>query len=291
VDYDEDGDLDILSGSYTGEIYFFECTGDQTYLQGRRLKDQTGKDLKSDSYSITVEAWDMDHDGDLDLVLGTRSSAVEVFENMGSRKKPVYGGESRPLKTEKGNAVKGSNAHMADWDGDGALDLILGSEYGGVHWYPNLGSTKTPRFGERRVLIDQQEFKRRKEEDGPEGAGSRTKVFVTDLDGDGLNDLLVGDVQWLYYTLPPLTKEQEEEKSKISPDYEKATAELDAAYEERNSHVGKEGGIPKAVEDRIDRALEIWRPLAKKMGKYDREKSNTHGWVWLYRQIDSTLRN
>ena len=69
MDYDGDGDLDILSGSYTGEIYYFECKGERNFIQGRRLTDQEGKDLKSKSYSITVEAWDMDQDGDLDLVL------------------------------------------------------------------------------------------------------------------------------------------------------------------------------------------------------------------------------
>ena len=287
MDYDADGDLDILSGSYTGEIYLFECTGDQSYQQGRRIRNQKGEDLKSSSYSITVEAWDMDHDGDLDLVLGTRSSAVEVIENIGSRSVPAYSGESVALKTKKGTRIKGSNAHRADWDGDGDLDLVLGSEYGGVHWHCNEGTNEKPAFGERENLIAESEFKRRKEEEGPEGAGSRTKVFVTDHDGDGVNDLLVGDVQWLYYTLPPLTPEQEAEKARILPDYEKVSAELDAAYEERNSHVGKEGGIPKAVEDRLEKVLEAWRPLAEKMGEFDREKSNTHGWVWLYRQVGS----
>ena len=97
----------------------------------------------------------------------------------------------------------------------------------------------------------------------------------------------MGDVQWLYYTLPPLTPEQEAEKAKILPEYTKATEELDAAYEVRNSYVGKEGGIPKEVEERIEKVLEVWRPLAKKMGEFDREKSNTHGWVWLYRQTSS----
>ena len=153
-----------------------------------------------------------------------------------------------------------------------------------MHWYRNLGSTEKPQFGEREVLIQASEFKRRDEEEGPEGAGSRTKVFVTDQNGDGVNDLLVGDVQWLYYTLPPLTAEQEARKAEILPEYERLTAELDAAYEERNAYVGKEGGIPEAVQERIDRVNAKWRPVAKLMGEFDREKSNTHGWVWLYLQ-------
>lgn len=290
MDYDGDGDLDILSGSYTGEIYYFECKGERNFIQGRRLTDQEGEDLKSKSYSITVEAWDMDQDGDLDLVLGTRTSSVEIFENTGTRKKPVYSEESKPLKTRSGNPLKGSNAHMADWDGNGALDLVLGSEYGGVHWYPNLGTTQQPEFGEKQVLIAEGKFKRRILEEGPEGAGSRTKVFVVDYDGDGLSDLLVGDVQWLYTTLPPLTPEQEAEKARIMPEYTRVNEALDAVFEERNSFVGKEGGIPKELEERLDKLLEEFRPLAKEMGKFDREKSSTHGWVWLYRQKEAPSR-
>jgi len=284
VDYDADGDLDILSGSYTGELYLFERNGDGGFAQGRMLLDGEGNDLKAKSLSVTVEARDIDADDDLDLVVGTRTGAVEIFENVGTRARPVYGSESKALLTEGGKKIKGSNAHHADWDGDGNLDLVLGSEYGGVNWYRNEGSNNQPRYGEQRVLIEQGEFKRRKEEDGPEGAGSRSKVFVTDWNHDGRADLLVGDVQWLYYTLPPLTEEQEAEKLALTPAYEAAEAVLDKAYEYRNSFVGKPGGIPDDAKARIEEASVVWRPLARKMAKFDRTKSNTHGWVWLYLQ-------
>ncbi len=284
MDYDADGDLDILSGSYTGELYLFERNDRGGFKQGRYLLDAKGEDLKAKASSVTVEAIDVDADDDLDLVLGTRTGAVEVFENVGTRSSPAYEGKSQPLLTADGNKVKGSNAHHADWDGDGVLDLVLGSEYGGVNWYRNEGSNNAPRYAASEPLIEKGEFQQRQEVDGPDGAGSRTKVFVTDWNLDGRPDLLVGDVQWLYYTLPPLTAEQEAEKLALTPAYEAADAVLDEAYEVRNSFVGKPGGIPDDAKARIDEATKVWRPLAKKMAQFDLTKSNTHGWVWLYLQ-------
>lgn len=284
MDYDADGDLDILTGSYTGEVYLFERQADGSFLQGRYLLNQEGQELKAKALSVTVEARDVDADDDLDLVLGTRSGAVEIFENVGTRTTPVYQGDSRPLRTVDGDKVKGSNAHHADWDGDGVLDLVLGSEYGSVHWYRNVASNNAPKYAASEPLIEQGEFKQRQEADGPDGAGSRTKVFVTDWNQDGLPDLLVGDVQWLYYTLPPLSAEQEAQKLALTPAYEAANAVLDEAYEYRNSFVGKPDGIPEDAKARIDEASKVWRPLAKKMSQFDRTKSNTHGWVWLYLQ-------
>ncbi|MAW78118.1 MAG: hypothetical protein CMJ95_12140 [Planctomycetes bacterium] len=284
MDYDADGDLDILSGSYTGELYLFERKADGGFVQGRYLLNNKGEDLKAKALSVTVEAMDVDADDDLDLVLGTRSGAVEIFENVGTRAKPAYTGKSRPLKTVDGEKVKGSNAHHADWDGDGVLDLVLGSEYGGVNWYRNEGSNNAPKYGAQQSLLEDRDWEKRQEDDGPDGAGSRTKVYVTDWNHDGRADLLVGDVQWLYYTLPPLTAEQEAEKLALTPAYEAADAVLDEAYEYRNSFVGKPGGIPEDAKARIKAATEVWSPLAKKMGKFDRTKSNTHGWVWLYLQ-------
>ncbi len=285
MDYDNDGDLDILSGSYTGEIYYFECQDDGKFLQGKCLVDKDNVDLKAQSYSITVEAWDFDADGDLDLILGTRVSSVELFENIGTREAPIYAAKSKKLKTQGGKPIKGSNAHRADWDGDGVLDLVLGAEYGGVHWYRNVGSTDKPLYGDRQVIVEQPEFKQRTEAEGPEFSGSRSKVFVTDWDKDGMNDLLVGDVQWLNYTLPPLTAEEEAEKMKLQPEYDKLDKVLDELNDEKISYQRKKVEVPEEVNSRYDAAYEAWLPVYRKMSKFDREKSKTHGWVWLYRQI------
>ena len=72
---------------------------------------------------------------------------------------------------------------------------------------------------------------------------------------------------------------------KLQPEYEKLDKALDELIEEKFSYQRKKVEIPEEVNSRYDAAYEAWLPVYRKMSKFDREKSNTHGWVWLYRQI------
>ena len=281
MDYDADGDLDVLSGSYTGEIYLFERGETGEYLTGRYLMNAEGVPLETGT-SVTPEAIDMDADGDLDLVIGTRSSGVFVVVNEGSRAAPVWAPEPTRLLTAKGERIEGSNAHHADWDGDGLRDLIVGSESGGVRWHRNLGANNAPSYGVAATLVETRSYEERKESEGPTGPGSRTKVHATDWNGDGRMDLLVGDVQWLYETLPPLTEAEAARKKALQPAHDAARDAYWAEIEVRNSYVGKPGGIPEEVLARCAAAREKLDPLAAQMHAFERKKSHIHGWVWLY---------
>ncbi len=289
MDYDADGDLDILSGSYTGEVYLFEGDGKGGFAQGRYLMNSAGESLAAGT-SITPEARDVDDDGDLDLVIGTRTDGVYVVLNTGTRTEPSWAPKPVALKTASGEAIKGSNAHHADWDGDGLDDLIVGSEWGGASWHKNSGTNTKPVYGSAIELVGRREYEERDEQDGPSGPGSRTKVFVTDWNGDGHADLLLGDVQWLYKTLPPLTPEQEARKAELTPLYEAAESAYYALMDERNAHVRAREAIPDELQARIDRSYEVYGPLAKEMGTFDRRKGVTHGWVWLYLRSDQVVR-
>ncbi|MAF67329.1 MAG: hypothetical protein CMJ84_16935 [Planctomycetes bacterium] len=281
MDYDADGDIDVLSGSYTGEIYLFERSANGELAQGRYLEDEGGGVLQTGN-SVTPEAVDVDGDDDLDLVIGTRSSGVFVVINRGTRAEPRWAGEPVLLKTRDGSRIEGSNAHHADWDGDGVRDLIVGSERGGAGWHRNLGSNDTPAYGEAADLVARLPFEEREEADGPVAPGSRTKVHVSDWNGDGLADLLIGDVQWLWETLPPLTAEQEARKAEIEPEYEALSDAYETAVAERNSYVGKPGGIPEEALALYRAAWDALKPLSREMASFERRKPNTHGWVWLY---------
>ena len=69
---------------------------------------------------------------------------------------------------------------LADVDGDGDLDLLVGSATGAIYFYRNDGSPKAARF----VLVS--------ERLNDPARGRRSRPAVVDLTGDGLPDLLVG---------------------------------------------------------------------------------------------------
>ena len=81
---------------------------------------------------------------------------------------------------------------MIDFNGDGLLDLLCGSSRGGILWYENLGTRKTPKFSVARMLHYS---------DGkPIDPGFLSTPTGTDWDHDGKRDLIVGaNKGWVYF--------------------------------------------------------------------------------------------
>lgn len=269
MDYDADGRLDIVTGSYTGQFYLFRRQQDGGFAQRELLQDESGATLMmpfDTIYSLTPELVDMDADGDLDLVVGNRSGEVQVVTNVGTRAVPKWSKQRSVLQTVDGTPIKGSNAHHADWDGDGKRDLIVGSEGGEVTWYRNTGKNDAPRYAAGEVLLTAGSGERGAEGTEPKHHGMRVKVHVTDWNEDGKADLLVGDVTWQESRPQPLTAKEEKAKASLEQEltvlYGRLSAVRDAA---------KKAAVQKAIDD-VEAKL---NPLQKK-------KLHTHGWVWLY---------
>jgi hypothetical protein len=124
---------------------------------------------------------------------------VQLVRNEGTAQKTAFGS---PEKLKAGaafiNAPEGdAGPCVADWDGDGKLDLILGSGSGEVKFYRNEGTAAAPKLVSGVVLVDaapkRGEDGRTPDYDKPTRPGLRTKVCVADWNGDGQPDLLVGD--------------------------------------------------------------------------------------------------
>jgi hypothetical protein len=212
VDLNEDGQGDILSGSYSrrghedgmaGVFQVLYGSADGKFAAAAELNGVDGKPLVIPADNDTEipkkictrpTAVDWDGDGDLDLVVGNFEGTFCVFSGEGKGKfDPV----PKFLDANDGEALKVPGAHsdpaLVDWDGDGDLDILSGSSEGGVHWAENLGEGSVAAF---KTIIEAgsgDAWGEAVKLSALKGAASSTRVFAADVDGDGKLDLLVGD--------------------------------------------------------------------------------------------------
>jgi predicted RNA-binding protein with RPS1 domain len=295
VDLDGDGQADLLSGSWPGEVYFFKGNGSGRFAKGEQLKDRNGKPIKLGSAS-TVFASDWDGDGVLDLLIGDIDGHVWLVPNGGTTRKPAFGS---PLKLEAdGKVIKAphgdSHPILADWDGDGIADLILGCGDGGVHWYRNIGTPKEPKLAAANVLVHESNFVKKfpPETSAKDQPCMRAKVCVVDWDGDGRLDLLIGDAGYTQQEAPKLTKEEAEAKKKAQEEYNKLCTKFQSLLEEQNklfqvppdeqpkAKAEREKKL-QAVQEKLkpfnDEAQKLYPAMFKGQPKLE-----WHGHVWLY---------
>ncbi|MHC4756402.1 MAG: FG-GAP repeat domain-containing protein, partial [Planctomycetota bacterium] len=211
ADFDGDGDGDIICGSFTDEITFFENIGAGTepiFAKGRAIRYK-GRDIKMDLCMIIPVAIDWDKDGDIDLIVGEEDGRVSFIENTGKVEDslPVFL-PPRFFKQEADDVKFGAlvTPYSYDWDSDGDEDLICGNTAGYVGFIENLGGGDRPRWAPARYLqadgevIHIQAGYNGSIQGPAEKKWGYTTLSVADWDGDGLADIIInsiwGKVQW-----------------------------------------------------------------------------------------------
>jgi hypothetical protein len=327
VDLDGDGIKDILSGSWPGEIFLFRGRPDGTFAPPEKLKDKDGNVINvgggvqetADSITITGDAKfkedkdghyveyngkiyrdtakkqvlvtgcassvavaDWNGDGLLDLIVGDIRGHVTVYLNEGTKQQYAFGKPTRLKANGKEIMVPGGDAGpcVAGWDGDGLLDLVVGCGDGSVIFYRNVGTAKAPKLAEGQVLIPPGKVEYDLDKMSKEPTrGVRAKVCVVDYNGDGLPDLLVGDLSNQKPDRPELTAEQKKKQ-------EAAKKELAKLQSEYGPLVQKLIG-PGRVTDKNEakKVSEQLTTLQKRMSELRKDSGGdyeTHGWVWLF---------
>lgn len=173
VDLDGDGNLDLISGSWPGELFLFKGGPGRTFATPEMLKDHGGNIInigggireEADSITITGNAeWETTPEGTFVKYHGKRLQSTP--------ERPI-------MSTGTASAV-----HAVDWDGDGDFDLLVGDIRGNVFIIPNEGTPKKYAFGKERQLTAGGKPLR--------VDGGDAGPFAADWDGDGRLDLLVG---------------------------------------------------------------------------------------------------
>ncbi len=187
VDYDLDGNKDLLVGSKDGTITLFTNNGsdDRPAFTGSRLL-QAGDAVINAGSNAAPFVVDFNNDGAQDLLMGTGEGYLTLFINQGSSAEPAYG-PAVVLKDAQGaemNVGSYCAPHVVDWNGDNKKDLLLGSGEGTLSLCLNEGTDRSPLFSSPKPV----------EADGaPLDVGSFAVPFVADWNGDGKQDILLGD--------------------------------------------------------------------------------------------------
>jgi hypothetical protein len=293
VDLDHDGRLDILSGSWPGEIYWFRGLGEGKFVAGAKIKDGEGKPIDL-GRAATVFAADWDGDGDCDLLVGNIVGEVHLVVNEGGSSAPRFvargllQADSQPIKIETGDAAP----VVADWDGDKKPDLIVGCGDGSVVWYRNLGTENSPRLAAAETIIPasplgwNDDAERRSRQ-----WGVRAKVCLTDWNGDGKLDLLLGDICGGHLGKPAQTADEKREELQARDELPRLREKWNTTYQEyldlrekiakaTNSGAADEQKA-SALHAAMKRIKEEIITVQKTQQRY-KPRYQYHGFVWLF---------
>ena len=231
IDWDGDGDLDLVVGEEDGRVAFVEnVTGEGTgrpsaslcrapcFLPPRYFR-QEAADVKFGALA-TPYGFDWDGDGDIDLICGNSAGYIAVIENLSGpgvefprwAAPRLLEADGRTIRIQAGpnGSIQGpaeakwgyTTLSIADWDHDGLPDLVVNSIWGRVHWYRNTGTRTAPQLAAPRPI--------EVEWDGPppvldwgwlrpEGQELltqwRTTPVAVDWNRDGLTDLVMLDTE------------------------------------------------------------------------------------------------
>jgi hypothetical protein len=186
VDWDSDGDKDLIVGENNGHVRYYQNIGTagnpQLHYVG--LMQAGGLTISVGTFSTTcVNDWNQD--GLMDLLVGESEGVINLFLNNGTPTNPslaagtfltLWSGVQLDVGSRSAPAV-------ADFNGDGVKDLVSGEADGKVYYYHNSGTNANPIL-DAGVFLQNGSLQLT--------ATSTSRPAAVDWDSDGHMDLVVG---------------------------------------------------------------------------------------------------
>ena len=315
MDMNGDGVQDILIGSFSGVPQWIENTKDG-YVESTAVLDMNDVPVMiSEFWDFEEEEWtesdktgttghcssvaavDWDDDGDMDLLLGgykkgrlflrlnegsateTKFAATNQVVNVGDKPVGFEGGMGAP--------------RVADWDGDGLFDILIGTIRGEVVLLRNAGEKGKPSFPKMTTLVEalpgesgSKQIKRvpTAKDGAPVGPGSSYHIEVVDYDGDGDLDLLVGGrSEWLTGPLKEPTKEELENAKRLKEESSAAYSKFAELKRAAEAEGEEELAKYKASEESRE-LLNKYRSKRKEAIAITSDPQERGDFVWLFRR-------
>jgi len=221
ADWDGDGRPDLFIDEEDGRVALVRNAGwknSGTLVFDAPYYLRAQRDLLHFGILNTPFAVDIDDDGDQDLVCGNSAGYVAIIENVaGPKVEPrwnepkVIEVDGAPLRLMAGfnGSIQGpceqkwgyTCLSVADWDGDGVLDIMLNSTRGEIVWCRSIGTRQKPSFAHPEPVAVEWNGAQPEMKYGwlkPYGSKNlltqwRTTPYMIDWNRDGLMDLVVID--------------------------------------------------------------------------------------------------
>ena len=222
IDWDQDGDLDLVVGDEDGRVALVENTGEiqsaMPVFNQPRYFQQEADTLKFGALA-TPYAYDWDGDGDQDILCGNTSGNIGLFENLGavanglpkwsaptllevheevgaSESKQIFRVLAGPSGSIQGpcEAKWGyTTLSVADWDQDGNADIIYNSILGRLGMLENKDGDLLSRDWNSGVQELPPKWSWWQTPDSTTLTQWRTTPLALDFDGDKQLDLVMLD--------------------------------------------------------------------------------------------------
>ena len=206
TDLDGNGLLELLVGEDTGSVLRYEqkeATGDNALVFTRMLlfpnpyntatSVATTTSPNGGSYARPTLA-DLDNDGLLDVLVGSNDGTLRRYEQKTATAIATADFNALgQMKDEKGAVIDAGAVDkplLTDYNGDGYLDMLLGNQAGAIVLYTQTGSDAVTFKALGSLTTNGSTVINMSGAPSPGGFAAPT---VTDIDGNGLLDLYVGN--------------------------------------------------------------------------------------------------
>jgi hypothetical protein len=211
ADINNDGFEDLLFAPFASNINqegqsqdvnvvsYYQNNGIDSINKFHYVSDTTitgGIDVGTESHAVFT---DYNHDGLMDIVIGNYgqfsqtgfpTSYLALYQNTGTNTAPEYVEKNLNWSNLTPFQLNGLYPAFGDLDGDSMPDMVVGDSYGDLNFFHNTGAT----VDSFPSMTAPQWFGL--------NVGNNAAPFIYDVNGDSLNDLLVGTKSGSIYYFP-----------------------------------------------------------------------------------------